>query len=93
MVSETVIYAIYDDGSIEQQRIEGADDPILSKPGRLVSEEEYQQALSVLVEHHADMVTSLETAEQQSIRSDYETLIATGIPEGTARRLTGYVGE
>lgn len=89
-----VFHIIYDDGSIEVQTITGGDDPqpVLSKPGRIAGEVEYAQYATALAEHNAIYVAEVQAREQSVHKADYEGLLAAGIPDDTARRLTGYTG-
>lgn len=90
----TLVYVIYDDGSIETQTITGSGmvEPVLDKPGRVTSEAEYKQYLAVLEERQSIYVAEQTAAEQSALKGDYDALRAAGIPEETARRITGYTG-
>ena len=89
-----VFYVIYEDGSVEVLTVTGDPDaePVLSKPGRIASKIEYDQYLAVLEEQHAIYLAEIAAREQQVLKADYDALIAAGIPEATARRITGYTG-
>lgn len=52
---------------------------------------EYEQARAALDAAHAGTVGELVAREDEQRREDYEALVALRVPEGTARRLTGYV--
>lgn len=87
-------YVVYDDGSIELLTMTGTGtlEPVLDKPGRITSKAEYDQYKAVLDERHAIYLAELEGAEQAAMKTDYDALIASGVPEATARRLSGYTG-
>lgn len=84
-------YIIYDDGSVEAQTLVG--EPVLSKPGRIAGEIEYNQRLAAIEEHNSIYMEEIHAAEQAALKTDYDALIAAGIPEVTARRITGYNGD
>lgn len=87
-------YVVYDDGSIEQLTMTGTGPlvPVLDKPGRITSKAEYDQYKTVMDERHAIYLAELSAAEQSTMRTDYDALIAAGMPDATARRLSGYTG-
>lgn len=89
-----VFYVIYEDGSLEVLTVIGDAnaEPVLNKPGRIASKIEYDQYLRVLEEQHAIYLAEMAAREQQLLKADYDALIAAGIPEATARRITGYTG-
>lgn len=89
-----VFYVIYEDGSLEVLTVVGDAnaEPVLNKPGRIASKIEYDQYLRVLEEQHAIYLAEMAAREQQLLKADYDALIAAGIPEATARRITGYNG-
>jgi len=87
-------YIIYEDGSVEAQTlpdVPGAE-PVLSKPGRVSGKIEYDQYLARLNEQNNIWFSETLAREQQLLKADYDALIAAGIPEATARRITGYTG-
>lgn len=95
MSDETVtFYLIYEDGSVESQTV--PDVPgvaaFLSKPGRVAGKVEYDQYLAKLEEQHAIWLSETHAREQQVKKDDYDALIVAGIPDATARRITGYEG-
>lgn len=95
MSDEPVIfYVIYEDGTLEVLTVVGDPDaePVLNKPGRIASKIEYDQYLRILEEQHAIYLAEIAAREQQLLKADYDALIAAGIPEATARRITGYTG-
>lgn len=89
----TVFYAIYDDGSISRVENLSGEEPQLLKPGRYVSAEEYQAAYDAISAKREEYVAELRAADEARTKGDYDALIAAGIPDATARRLSGYEGE
>lgn len=86
-------YAVYDDGSIGQLRVPaGAPEPVLSKPGRLVDEEEFQDALDAIKAEAAQQAAADDAARRALAKADYDALVAAGIPDASARRLSGHTG-
>jgi hypothetical protein len=85
-------YVIYDDGSIGRIVSSNGEQPPLSKPGRFVTEAEYQTRADELEAEHAEHIAEMQAADEARAREDYEALIAAGIPEATARRMSGYTG-
>lgn len=87
-------FIIYDDGSIEQQDVEGVDspEPTLSKPGRVAGQIEYEQYRLRLEEQNKIWIAETDARQQAVQKVDYDGLILAGIPDATARRLTGYTG-
>ncbi|MGP4091506.1 hypothetical protein [Streptomyces sp. KR55] len=83
-------WAIFDDGSVGMWRYEGDTPPALPAPGRIVSQEEYEEARAVITQAVQEDNDQQEAAEREQIRDDYDALLALGMPETTARRLSGY---
>ncbi|WPR52861.1 hypothetical protein SJI45_19180 [Streptomyces sp. S399] len=91
---DTVTYwVIYDDGSVGRIEItNGQQEPALSKPGRLVSEVEYQERLDELRAEQERRRAERAAEDEARTRTDYLALRAAGVPEDTARRMSGYTG-
>lgn len=92
-IAETQVhYVLYDDGALG--RIETSQEtPVLTRPGQLVSEEEYQQHLAQMTAARETYLADLVSAETARQQEDYQALRVLLVPEATARRLTGYQGE
>ncbi|MGC4947690.1 hypothetical protein ACLQ2N_16030 [Streptomyces sp. DT224] len=92
-VLEPVTYwVLYDDGSVG--RIESTTgEPELNQPGHFVTEAEYQQRVAELEAANAEWIAEQQAADVARQREDYLALIEAGVPETTARRLSGYEGE
>lgn len=92
---ETVFYVIYDDGSLDVQTFSGNTidpQPILGKPGRVVTKAEYDAAKAQQDALNAAYEEELRKADLARIKANYDALIAAGIPDAVARNLTGYTG-
>lgn len=91
--AETLIhYVIYDDGStgsFETDDLEKGE-PELHRPGRIVTEAVYKKQLAKLRKAHDELVAGLRAADEARLLEDYDALLAAGIPEATARRLSGH---
>lgn len=85
-------YVLYEDGSAGLIETNSGDTPTLTKPGRTVSEEEYRSHLNGLVEQRAEYLAGLLAGDEERTRGDFEALTAAGIPDATARRMSGYQG-
>ena len=88
-----VYFVIYDDGTLGRIAIEAPGEaPRLSKPGRTVTEKEYQAALDELRDTTRALVSTLRDEDAARQEAEYADLRAAGIPVTTARRLSGYDG-
>ncbi|MFJ8143262.1 hypothetical protein [Streptomyces sp. NPDC096013] len=85
-------WVVYDDGSAGLIETTDEEAPLLSRPGRLVTQQEYQARLDELTAHTATHRAEQAAAEAQQARDDYTALIALGAPDATARRMSGYTG-
>lgn len=88
----TTYYVLYEDGSTGAIEASGEEAPRLAKPGEFVHEEEYRARLDALKEQRAVHVAGLLAGDEERTRGDFEALTGAGIPEGTARRLSGWEG-
>ncbi|MYX39055.1 MULTISPECIES: hypothetical protein [unclassified Streptomyces] len=92
--TEPVTYwALYEDGSAGLIKTTTGEEPVLTKPGQLVTEEEYTAKFEELRAAHEAHVAQLQAEDEQRTREDYDALIGAGVPEATARRMSGYQGE
>lgn len=92
---QQTFYAVYEDGSTGVLTVESQDagsviTPALTKPGRLVTGEEYDRAQAGLRADRDVYVTRLREADRERVSADYRALAALGVPDATARRLTGW---
>ncbi|MEU6594800.1 hypothetical protein ABZ923_37335 [Streptomyces sp. NPDC046881] len=93
-VGESVdLYVIYDDGTPAHMQVLAGMEPVLSRPGRFVSLEEYGERRQELQDGITAHIASLEKADEIRQENDFEALIALGVPEDSARRMSGYTGQ
>ena len=80
-------------GSVSELETSAAEDEDVPLPegAELISAEEYAQALAAIQEANARLVAEQEQQINAAAKEDYEALLAQGIPEATARRLSGYI--
>ncbi|MFF5668782.1 hypothetical protein ACFY8S_01375 [Streptomyces hygroscopicus] len=92
-MEETTIYYRFPDGSVAERIITGGDGAVPPPGGAVeITEEEYRAALAAIEEQIEQERQEQQEAEQARIKADYDALRALGVPEETARRLTGYTG-
>jgi hypothetical protein len=92
-IAETHTYYVqYDNGALG--RIETSEEtPVLTRPGQLISEEEYQTLLAAVKAARQEHLDDLMNAEASQKQEDYQALRLLLVPEATARRLSGWTGE
>jgi hypothetical protein len=88
------LYAILDNGSVYATSWEAGQpgNQSLPSPGRVVTQGEYQARLDEINAANAQRNAQDEAQQQAAAKDDYEALLAAGLREATARRLTGYTG-
>lgn len=92
-MEETVIYYQFGDGSVAERVVTGGTGTPTPPDGAVeITEAEYQAALATIVDENQQGRDDLEEEEQARAKGDYDALIALGMPEETARRLSGYRG-
>lgn len=90
-VGETVDrYVIFDDGVTGHMRVPAGVEPVLLRPGRFVTEEEWGERVRELREQSAAHVARLLAADDARHAADYAALRDAGVPEESARRMAGY---
>lgn len=92
---EQTHYAVYDDGGTGVLTIGALDaasagEPVLNRPGRLVTQAEYEAVQASLAAGRERRVTQVQEADRERLAADYRALTALGVPTETARRLTGF---
>ncbi|PWI06541.1 hypothetical protein DIZ27_32905 [Streptomyces sp. NWU339] len=94
ITSQAVYYIRYDDGSLSKLVIDSDADsdaePAPPAGGTFITEDEYNAEMVLLqqaIEEHAEQIRQ---QEQQQAKTDYEALIAAGLPDAVAQRLAGY---
>lgn len=87
------IYYKYADGSVAERVITGNGDEVPPPDGaEEISEEDYRAAFAAIEAANELEGQEQEAQHQARVKADYEALRAVGVPEDTARRLTGYTG-
>lgn len=89
--NETTLYIRHASGAVSKVVTNQDRDSVHVPEGaRIISEKTYTKAHATITAANAEYVTALRLAEQERQAGDYEALRAAGIPDGTARRLTGH---
>ena len=78
------------DGVLAAQTVTGTSLPDLPEGATLITQEEYEEGLKALQAERDEYRARLDTEDQERMQDDYDALRKLGVPEGTARRLTGY---
>lgn len=86
----TVHFVLYDDGAVGKIETEESGEPLLGQPGTLVTEGQYLARLAVIETETAGYTAALEAEERARSLADFTALTALGLPEETARRLSGH---
>lgn len=88
----TEYFAIFDDGSVRRITVTNGTPPVFSKPGRWVTEEEYKERLAEIQTVRDQARADQEAQDRARTWEDYQALRAAGVPEASARRMSGYTG-
>ncbi|MEU5834456.1 hypothetical protein ABZ820_12400 [Streptomyces diacarni] len=92
-VEEKTIYYRFPNGSVAERTVTGGADEVTPPEGAVeISEEEYRAALAAIEEANEQRRQEQEAEAEAQRKADYEALRALGLPEETARRITGYTG-
>lgn len=86
-------YYQYEDGSYSAPTYEGveADDIVPPAGATEITEQEYLDGIAAVEAANAAAAAEQEAADRQRACDDYNALIAAGVPEATARRMSGCV--
>ncbi|MGV2914530.1 hypothetical protein [Streptomyces alfalfae] len=87
----TPYWVIYEDGSVGHVATTGGA-PELAKPGRLVTEAEYQERAGQLAADRQAYLDALAAEDLARTRAAYEAFLAASFPEAVARQMSGYTG-
>ncbi|MGW1801501.1 hypothetical protein ACWCQN_37695 [Streptomyces sp. NPDC001984] len=89
----TTVYALYEDGTLGQlTAVLDSGKPVLSRPGRLLTRDEYETLRGQMTDAHNARLAELEAADEARQASAFRDLTKASIPEATARALSGYTG-
>jgi hypothetical protein len=94
-MAEATLYYRTADGVLTSRVVTGetVEEPALPEGATELTAEQYETALAAVNEARQEHAEELVATDQANAHADYEALLASGIPEATARRLTGYAGE
>ncbi|MFF4900407.1 hypothetical protein [Streptomyces sp. NPDC001068] len=87
-----VSYVQYEDGTLARMTTGPGVEAGLSRPGRLITEAEYDKLRGEMDDAHHAAVDALKVADQERQARAFQDLVGAGIPEATARTLSGYEG-
>lgn len=85
-----VFWVVYEDGSTERLETDSQEEPQLHKPGQFVSETVYKKKLAGLEKAKDQLIAGLRAEDNARLDEDYQALLGAGLPEATAKRLSGY---
>lgn len=85
-------WVVYDDGVLGELTVQAGATPVLSRRGRLVTQEEYETRRAAMTAAHEDRLAGLRETEAAQRLQQFKDLHAAGIAEATARQLSGYDG-
>ncbi|MET7720705.1 hypothetical protein [Streptomyces mirabilis] len=88
----TTHYVQYPDGHISQITATGAE-PVLAEGAKLLTQEQYEETRAQMLEAHEARLVELQAGEEAAQLQQYKDLRAVGLPEATARSLSGYTGQ
>ncbi|MER5904331.1 hypothetical protein ABT150_30225 [Streptomyces mirabilis] len=85
-------YIRFPDGVLGRITVVGDLEPELPDGAKYVTQEVYEELRAELREQHDTRVAEMLATEKDARRQQYEDLVAAGIPEATARALSGHGG-
>ncbi|MGW4731851.1 hypothetical protein ACWEQC_22255 [Streptomyces shenzhenensis] len=88
----TEVWVLYDDGALGSITLSGLHLPVLPRPGRVITRDEYDRLSAQMADSHAARLKTMDDEEAARQVREFRDLTAAGIPEETARRLSGYTG-
>lgn len=86
------LYIRYPNGTVGALTVGDGVSTDLDPDATVITADEYAAYLESLQQASAVMEAEMREAEQEAVSADYAALRAAGVPEATARRLTGYTG-
>ncbi|MEU4228320.1 hypothetical protein AB0F17_28835 [Nonomuraea sp. NPDC026600] len=86
----TVHYVLYEDGSAGRITTSGLGLGELAKPGREVTQAEYETAVAELHAVRGEHLDELQAADEARLRRHYEALIGVGVAADVAGEMSGY---
>lgn len=90
-MAETTLYYRLPSGAFAQRTVDGDELTVALPDGAVeVTAAEYETGVAAIREANAAATAEQQAAARQAQQADYDALLAAGIPETTARRLSGY---
>ncbi|MFD8425932.1 hypothetical protein [Streptomyces sp. NPDC059466] len=86
------LHVLFPDGVLGRIVVSGELEPALPDGAKYVTAEVYEEMRAEMRQQHDARVDELLAAEKDARRAQYEDLRAAGIPEATARALSGHGG-
>ncbi|MFC8332712.1 hypothetical protein [Streptomyces olivaceus] len=83
-------YVLYADGALGKLTMTGDQEPLVTRGGRLVSEEAYEELRASVTSAREARVAELLAEDARRQLADFQDLVGAGLPERVARRLSGY---
>jgi hypothetical protein len=86
------LYVVFADGVLGRITTHEGLEPVLAEGVKVVPQPVWEALKAQMTEQHEARLAELEAAEEETRRQQYEDLRAVGIPESSARSLSGYAG-
>lgn len=92
-MADFTVYYRYDNGAYSATTYEGMEpsDVVPPEGATEITQQEYEDGVAEVEAANAAAAAELEAADRQRACDDYAALIAAGVPEATARRMSGCV--
>ncbi|MBC9729246.1 hypothetical protein [Streptomyces sp. TRM68367] len=87
--TQQTFYYEFPDGTVQELVTTDAD-PQHPADATLLTEEEYNAKRAAIEQAQAQHRADIQAQEAAESQDDYQALLAAGIPDATARRLSGY---
>lgn len=89
--NETTLYIRHASGAVSKVTTNQDRDSVHVPEGsRIITAKTYAKAHAAITAANEEYIATVRLAEEEQQAGDYEALRAAGIPDGTARRLTGH---
>jgi hypothetical protein len=88
----TTHYVQFPDGHIGQITGHAGTEPVLPEGSTLLTQEQYEALRAQLQDAHDARLEQLLAAEEAARLQQYQDLLGVGLPDATARSLSGYDG-
>jgi hypothetical protein len=89
-VTDSILYFRSDEGAVKRITTSAGEDEVVPPEGMTrITVEEHDQLLAVMTEARAARVAAITADDRRRATDDFDALRACGIPEVTARRLSG----